>query len=156
MTRSGPLGSPGTKWRPGWARACRCVQKLHARGYLHPVVKNGIRHFALAEVEALARPGRRPSPWLASPPRSRPTKAAVAPRRAEGQEAAHVFRLLDHGMSLREIVLRARVPPHRVRALHREWTRSLDQGSPPDPRALGDGADLSALVAAAENIFGRS
>jgi hypothetical protein len=67
-----------------------------------------------------------------------------------------VFRLLDHGMSLREIVLRARVPPHRVRALHREWTRSLDQGSPPDPRALGDGADLSALVAAAENIFGRS
>jgi hypothetical protein len=132
------------------------VEKLHARGHLHPVVKNGIAHFALSEVEALARPGRRPSPWLASPPRRRPTKAAVAPRRTEGEEAAHVFRLLDDGMSLREIVMRARVPPHRVRTLHREWTRSLDQGSPPDPRALGDGADLSALAAAAENIFRRS
>jgi hypothetical protein len=43
------------------------VLKLQERGYLHPVLKNGIRHFALTEVEVLARPERRPSPWPASP-----------------------------------------------------------------------------------------
>jgi len=128
------------------------VLRLQARGYLHPVLKNGIRHFALTEVEALARPGRPPSPWLASPGKSRRAKAAVS-RRTEGQEAAQVFRLLDQGVSLREIVMRARVAPHRVRALYREWTRSLEQGPAPDEHALGDGAELDVLAAAAEDLF---
>jgi len=131
------------------------LQHLQYRGYLHPVLRSGIRLYALAEVEALARPGRRPSPWIASPPRARATHAKTATRRTEGQEAAHVFRLLDQGLSLREIVMQAGVPPHRVRSLHREWTRSLEQGPPPDDHALGDGAELDALAAVAENLFAR-
>jgi hypothetical protein len=56
-------------------------------------------------------------------------------------------------MSLREIVTRARVPPHRVRSLYREWMRSLEEGPAPDDHALGDGAELDALAAAAEDLF---
>src|SRR5579863_7354269 len=63
------------------------ITKLPERGYLHAVLRNGKRLFALAEVEALARPGRRPSPWLASPSKSRYGKGPAS-RRAEGQEAA--------------------------------------------------------------------
>jgi hypothetical protein len=102
-------------------------------------------------LRALARPGRRPSPWLATPGKSRGAKATS--RRTEGQEAAHVFRLIDKGMSLREIETRARVPPHRVRSLYREWTRSLEQGPARDERTLGDGVKLDALAVAAEQLF---
>jgi hypothetical protein len=72
------------------------------------------------------------------------------PRRTEGQEAAQVFRLIHQGMSLREIVMRARVPPHRVRALYREWAHSLEQGPVPGGHVLGDGAELDVLAAVAE------
>jgi hypothetical protein len=130
------------------------IKKLQARGYLHPVLKNGVSLFALTEVEALARPGRRPSPWLATAGEGRGASAS-APRRSEGQEAALVFRLLDRGVSLREIVIRARVPLHRVRALYREWQRSLEDGPPRDEHTLGDGAELDALAAAAEALFSR-
>jgi hypothetical protein len=130
------------------------VQKLQARGYLHPVAKNGSSLFALHEVEALARPGRRPSPWLAGPVKSRgPPAKAASTRRSEGQKAAHVFRLLEQGMSLRQIVIHARVEPHLVRSLHREWKRSLEEGPPPDAHALGDGPELNVLAAAAEQLF---
>jgi len=129
------------------------VQHLQYRGYLHPVMRNRIRLYALAEVEALARPGRRPSPWLASPPKTRTTPAKIAARRTDGEEAAYVFRLLDQGLSLRAIVTRAHVPPHRVRELHREWARSLEHGSPPDPHALGDTAELTELAATAQALF---
>jgi len=131
------------------------VQKLQASGYLHPVVRNGVSLFALNEVDILARPGRRPAPWLAGHVRTR-TKlahAASGARRTEGQEAAHVFRLLEQGLSLRQIVIQARVPPHRVRALHREWTRSLDHGPPPNAHALGDDPELNTLANAAEQLF---
>jgi hypothetical protein len=133
------------------------VQKLQASGYLHPVVKTGVSLFALNEVDALARPGRRPAPWLAGHVRTRttPAKAATGARRTEGQEAAHVFRLLEQGMSLRQIVIHARVPPHRVRSLHREWTRSLEHGAPPNSHALGDDPDLNTLANAAEQLFTR-
>jgi hypothetical protein len=162
MDKTEPTSKPDdSKW-PAWltkhqvaarlGKSLSVVLKLQARGYLHPVLKNGIRHFALTEVEALARPGRRPSPWLASPGKSRGAKAGAA-RRTEGQEAAHVFRLIDKGMGLREIVVRARVPPHRVRALYREWARLLEQGPAPDEHALGDGPELDALAAAAEDLF---
>jgi hypothetical protein len=116
-------------------------------------MRNRVRLYALAEVEALARPGRRPSPWIASPPKARPTGAKTATRRTDGQEAAYVFRLLDQGLSLREIVTRAHVPPHRVRELHREWARSLEHGPPPDPHALGDTAELTELAAGAQALF---
>jgi hypothetical protein len=59
------------------------------------------------------------------------------------------------GISLRDIVMRARVPPHRVRSFYREWTRSLEQGPAPDEHALGDGAELETLAAAAEDLFAR-
>jgi hypothetical protein len=133
------------------------VQKLQASGYLHPVVRNGVSLFALHEVDILARPGRRPAPWLAGPVRTR-TKLAHAPTgtcRTEGQEAGHVFRLLEQGLSLQQIVIQARVPPHRVRALYREWTRSLEHGAPPTSQALGDGPDLNTLADAAEQLFAR-
>ena len=58
-------------------------------------------------------------------------------------------------MSLRQIVIQARVPPHRVRALHREWSRSLEHGAPPDAYVLGDGPDLNDLTDAAEQLFAR-
>src|SRR5580658_4118087 len=121
------------------------VQKLQASGYLHPVLRNGVSLFALNEVDILARPGRRPAPWLAGHVRTRAklAHAASGARRTEGQEAAHVFRLLEQGLSLRQIVIQARVPPHRVRALHREWTRSLDHGPPPNAHALGDDPELN-------------
>jgi hypothetical protein len=132
------------------------IKKLQARGYLHPVLKNGISLFALTEVEALARPGRRPSPWLASPSKSRGGRAKGAGAlRTEGQEAAHVFRLLKRGISLPDIVVRANVPPHRVRSLYREWKRSLEEGPPAIAHALGDGAELDALGAAAQDLFAR-
>ena len=135
-------------------KSVKALQKFVQRGYLHPVPKNGVSHFAFHEVEALASPGRRASPWLASPPKKRRgSQSAPLGKRTEGQEAAHVFRLLDEGLTLREIVTRAHVPPHRVRVLFREWQRPLDQGPPPDPTALGDSADLDALAAAAERLF---
>lgn len=34
-------------------------------------------------------------------------------------------------------------------------TRSLEQGPPPDEHALGDGAELDGLAAAAEDLFAR-
>jgi hypothetical protein len=133
------------------------VQKLQARGYLHPVVKNGISLFALSEVEALTLPGRRPAPWLASPAKCRSPRAKTLPtQRTEGLEAAQVFRLLDQHLSLREIVIRAHVPPHRVRSLYLDWMRSLDQGPPVLARARADGADLDALAAATERLLARN
>jgi hypothetical protein len=130
------------------------VRKLADRGYLHPVLRNGIRLFPLAEVEAFARPGRRPLPWLPSPSKSRSAKATPA-RSTEGEEAARVFRLIDQGVGLREIVMRTRVPPHRVRTLYREWQRTLEEGPPRDGHTLGDGAELDQLAAAAEDLFAR-
>lgn len=126
---------------------------MQYRGYLHPVMRNRIRLHALAEVEALARPGRRPSPWFASPPKAGAIPGKIVTRRSDGREAAHVFRLLDQGLSLRAIVTRAHVPPYRVRELHREWARALEHGSPPNPHTLGDTAELSELAAGAQALF---
>jgi hypothetical protein len=95
------------------------------------------------------RPGLQARPGPAPPMRRPPLDAPKV------QEAAHVFRLLDQGLSLRKIVTQAGVPPHRVRSLHREWTRSLEQGPPQDDHALGDGAELDALAAVAEDLFAR-
>jgi hypothetical protein len=164
MDKTKPESQPAeAKW-PAWltkhqaaarlGKSVAVVKKLQARGYLHPVLKNGVSLFALTEVEALARPGRRPSPWLASRGKSRGASAATL-RRTEGQEAALVFRLIDRGVSLRDIVIRTRVPPHRVRVLYREWQRSLEDGPPRDEHTLGDGAELDALATAAEDLFAR-
>ena len=164
MQKTEPESKPADAQWPAWLtkqqaaarlrKSVSVVTKLTDRGYLHPVLKNGIRLFPLAEVEALARPGRRPSPWLSSPSKSRRAKATPG-RSTEGEEAARVFRLIDQGVALRDIVMRARVPPHRVRTLYREWQRTLEDGPPRDEHTLGDGAELDQLVAAAEDLFAR-
>lgn len=160
-TEPSPPDTPWPVWLTMEQAAARLgkprsvIQHLQYRGYLHPVMRHRARLYALAEVEALARPGRRPSPWFASPPKVRATPAKTAARRTDGQEAAYVFRLLEQGLSLRAIVTRAHIPPHRVRELHREWARSLEHGSPPDPHALGDTAELTELCAGAQALFER-
>jgi hypothetical protein len=164
MDKTEPISNPNDTRSPVWltkqqaaarlGKTLPMITKLQERGYLHAVLRNGKRLFALAEVEVLARPGRRPSPWLASPSKSR-HRNGPASRRAEGQEAAIVFRLLDKGLDLRRIVVRTHIPPHRVRSLYREWARSLEEGPAPDERALADGAELDVLAAAAEDLFAR-
>jgi hypothetical protein len=128
------------------------VTKLVMRGHLHPLRKGGVNVFAAPEVEALARPGRRASPWLMGTPR-RSASPSTAAKRSEGTEAALVFRLLDEGKSLREIVIHAKVPPHRVRTLYREWQNSFEQGAPVDSHARGDGPELDELALAAARVF---
>jgi hypothetical protein len=133
-------------------KALKSVQTLVRLGYLHPIQRNGNNLYALAEVERLARPGRRPPPWLASFRRIETLSPGAAPKTA-GREAAVVFRLLERNKSLREIVIQLQIPPHRVRALYREWKQSLDQGPPAD--ALVDGPDLDSLAVAAQELFAR-
>lgn len=99
---------------------------------------------------AVPRPGL-PGPEN-SPRRQKPPPPFAAPK---GRKPLHVFRLLEQGMSLRQIVIQARVPPHRVRTLHREWSRSLEHGAPPDAYVLGDGPDLNALADAAAALRSR-
>jgi hypothetical protein len=162
MNKTEPQSNPADTQPPVWltkhqaaarlGKTLPMITKLQERGYLHAVLRNGKRLFALAEVESLARPGRRPSPWLASPSKSRHGKGPAS-RRPEGQEAAIVFRLLEKGMDLRRIVVRTRIPPHRVRTLYREWSLSLEQGAPPADHALGDSAELDDLAAAAQDLF---
>jgi len=127
---AGWLSGPQTAERLG--KSLTQVKKLVCRGYLHPVLKNAMAYYAASEVEALAAPGPRPAPWLASPPRRGKKKPVTAPARlrTRGQEAALVFRLLRAGKTIPEIVMRGRVPPDRARALYREWRLSLDTGEP--------------------------
>jgi len=73
---------------------------------LHPIVENGVNYFSPAEVDALSR--RAP----AKP------KGTVS----DGQLAARVFRLLDAGKNLRDIVTELEEPPERIRAFYREWS----------------------------------
>jgi hypothetical protein len=101
------------------------------KGQLHPLKKGGVNVFAAPEIEALTRPGRRASPWLAGTHSRSTHPPSGEARRSEGAEAALVFRLLNEQKTLREIV-RAKVPPHRVRELYREWQRSFEQGAPVD------------------------
>jgi len=74
-------------------------------------------------------------------------------RTTQGAEAALVFRLLNEQKTLREIVVRARVPPHRARELYREWQRSFEHGASVDAQALGDGPQLDDLATAAARLF---
>ena len=73
---------------------------------LHPIVENGVNYFTPAEVDALMRRA--------------PAKPKTAP--TDGQLAARVFRLLDAGKNLRDIVTELEEPPDRIRALYREWS----------------------------------
>jgi hypothetical protein len=73
---------------------------------LHPTVENGVNYFAPTEIDALT---------LHAP--AKPKSGLT-----DGQLAARVFRLLDAGKNLREIVTELEEPPERVRDLYREWS----------------------------------
>jgi hypothetical protein len=73
---------------------------------LHPIVENGVNYFTTSEVDALVR---------GAPAKPKSTLS-------DGQMAARVFRLLDAGKNLREIVTELEEPPDRIRALYREWS----------------------------------
>ena len=66
-----------------------------------------------------------------------------------GEDPRHDV-LASRRVNLGQIVIQAHVPPHRVRDVHREWTRSLEHGAPPNSHALGDDPDLNMLANAAE------
>jgi hypothetical protein len=87
-----------------------------------------------------------------------------------GQLAARVFRMIDAGKDLREIVVELEQPPPVVRALYREWLddfaagearriqveRAVDEAR---ARAVADRRDESearALERRIQTIFGRS
>lgn len=75
---------------------------------LHPTRENGVNYFAVAEIDALSRADAAPVK----------TKGGLT----DGQLAARVFRLLDAGKNLREIVTELEEPPERIRGLYREWS----------------------------------
>jgi hypothetical protein len=58
--------------------------------------------------------------------RNEPRQAASV--RSDGQIAARVFYLFDHGRELREIVQEAEVAPDVVRELWHEWLTDLHEG----------------------------
>ena len=58
----------------------------------------------------------------------RTAQGPAGPPRSDGQIAARVFYLFDHGRELREIVQEAEVPPSVVRELWHEWLTDLHEG----------------------------
>ena len=86
--------------------------------HLHPVQDDrGTWRFDSAELDRVPR--RAQLQRNASRRRNAPSA---------GQIAARVFRMLEAGEGLNEIVIAARQPPALVRQLHREWLISLEQG----------------------------
>jgi hypothetical protein len=81
---------------------------------LHPDVVDGVHYFAASEVDTVAcerAPSKRPRA-----------------RFDDGQIAARVFYLIDHGKDVREIVQELEVPPQMVRTLYHEWKLDLVDG----------------------------
>jgi hypothetical protein len=79
---------------------------------LNPIKIDGVHYFERAEVDAAALSmGRKRAAHM-----------------TEGEVAAAVFRLIDNGKELREIVIELEQPPSTVRALYREWLDDFDAG----------------------------
>ena len=79
---------------------------------LNPIKIDGVHYFERAEVDAAAL--------------TRGRKGAA--HMTDGEVAAAVFRLIDGGKELREIVIELEQPPSVVRALYREWLDDFDAG----------------------------
>jgi hypothetical protein len=94
---------------------------------LHPDVIDGVHYFSRDEVDAIAC--------------SMPASTRGRRRLAEGQIAARVFRLIDNGKEVREIVEELEVTPQLVRALYREWKMDFLSGEEERARAAQDAAD---------------
>ena len=89
------------------------VRRLEAKGLLHPTGGRGEeRRFDEDEVRALAL-------RLASSPSARD----------DGEQSAEVFKLLAEGVSVRDVVTRARIAPAIVRSLYAEWVKCGELGS---------------------------
>lgn len=86
--------------------------------HLHPVQDDrGVWRFERAEVERV-----RSSVVRKRTKRTRPRRSRA------GDIAARVFRMLDSGQDLVEIVVATRQPPTLIRDLYREWNLDLKQG----------------------------
>ncbi|MES1158245.1 MAG: hypothetical protein ABUL67_04000, partial [Haliangium ochraceum] len=79
---------------------------------LNPTKVDGVHYFDRSEVDAAALSmGRKGAAHM-----------------TEGEVAAAVFKLIDNGKELREIVIELEQPPSVVRALYREWLDDFDAG----------------------------
>jgi len=79
---------------------------------LNPIKIEGVHYFERSDVDAAALSmGRKGAAHM-----------------TEGEVAAAVFKLIDSGKELREIVIELEQPPSTVRALYREWLDDFDAG----------------------------
>jgi len=88
---------------------------------LHPETIDGVHYFTRSDVETVAT--------------SLPFTARARGRLDEGQIAARVFYLIDHGKELREIVEELEIPPDLVRTLYHEWKTDFMDGEEERRRA---------------------
>jgi hypothetical protein len=94
---------------------------------LHPEVINGVHYFAAEEIDEAAC--------------SIPASSRGRRRLDDGQIAARVFRLIDNGKELREIVEELEVTPQHVRILYREWKTDFLSGEDDRLRAEQDASE---------------
>jgi hypothetical protein len=95
--------------------AVASVRRLE-RVRLHPARDaDGVWRFDPGEVSALVAERKQ---------LSRPGVAVAGP--TEGELAALVFGLLDEGKTFSAIVRELRLPPERIRQLHRQWLAGFD------------------------------
>jgi hypothetical protein len=94
---------------------------------LHPEVIDGVHYFAKDEVDVVAC--------------SMPVSSRRRSRLDEGQIAARVFRLIDNGKEVREIVEELEVAPQLVRELYREWKTDFLSGEEDRIRAAQEAVD---------------
>jgi len=94
---------------------------------LHPEVIGGVHYFAANDVDAVAL--------------SLPASRRSRQRLDEGQIAARVFYLIEHGKELNEIVQELEVPPQLVRTLYHEWKTDFMDGEEERRRAAEEAAE---------------
>lgn len=94
---------------------------------LHPEVINGVHYFAAEELDEVAC--------------SIPASSRARRLLDDGQIAARVFRLIDNGKELCEIVEELEVTPQLVRILYREWKTDFLSGEEDRLRAEQDASE---------------
>jgi hypothetical protein len=122
-TESQPSSAATTPWPTRRDVALRLqisvssVRRLEAVR-LHPVVDDrGVWRFDPCELDQLG-----------GPVAVRRRASRVKRRARPGEVAARVFRMFSAGWNMREIVVRARQSPERVRQLYSEWLVGLKDG----------------------------
>lgn len=89
-----------------WGCSRFALRRLEQKGLLNPTkrARERVARYSTAEVEAIEQFGLEPR--------------ARFKRDDEGGLAAAAFRLFDRGLSLRDIVIKLRIPPARVDELY--------------------------------------